>query len=164
MRNAIVLSATLLFVSTAAFANPGDGKPFGAPDPAVCPVVSSKSLPQPAVLAKLVQCHAEGRSGSYYRLYRNLRIQAGSPHTGSAGDGDGDIDYGVSVYPIVGTYLEYACEYSNDYSRGHNCTTYNAQHASGECWYSSFGKWRCRMGDTTASDYPLGKNVAPPKQ
>ena len=60
----------------------------------------------------------------------------------------GDIDYNVPVYPIKGTYKDYSCDYSNAGSAGHNCTIYDARHASGICWHTGFGNWRCRMGDT----------------
>ena len=87
MRSTIVLATLLLVALGVARAEPGDGKPYGAPDPASCPATSGAKLPPPDVLARLVQCNDEGGTGHYYHLLREIHVEVGSGRTGAAGDG-----------------------------------------------------------------------------
>ena len=77
------------------------------------------------------------------------------------------IDVKHPVYPIRGSYLKYQCD---DLISEHvgppntNCITYNHLKATGYCYKTTFGDWKCNMADRSSHEkenYRTG--VAPPK-
>lgn len=161
-RQTSIVIAVILGVAVPASAD--SGKDYGAPDSAVCPTTDAK-LPAPEILAKLVQCFQEGGSGHDYYLLRQVQVQVGSPRRAIYGDGDGEIDVSLPVYPIRGSFIRYQCDYSNAGSQGHNCYVYNQPHATGECWRTTFNEWKCRMADNSAAaGEAVQKNVGPPPE
>ena len=82
-----------------------------------------------------------------------------------------DVDPSEPVYPIRGSYLMYQCSniapghpWQSVYAAGKNCTIYDHKQAVGSCWKTTFGDWKCTMGDPNANITPESqKSVAGPK-
>ena len=69
-----------------------------------------------------------------------------------------DIDADSPVYPLRGSLDMYACNLADPkikaatgfdkYSRGKNCFLYHEPTATGVCYKTGFGDWRCSLGTT----------------
>lgn len=144
---------------------------YGARDPRTCDnTIAPRRGAMTATLAKqYFICQAEGVSGAYLYLVENEKVEVGGgrPYSGNADLGVPDIDPKVPIYPIRGSYTRYQClpedASMNSSAPGKNCNVQIYRKATGECYKTTFGDWRCSMtnGPTDNDDYNNG--VPPPK-
>lgn len=77
-----------------------------------------------------------------------------------------EIDVNHPVYPIRGSYLRYQITRLAAYTGppGKNASCYNNPKATGYCYKTTFGDWRCDMSDPNATnDENARHHVAPPR-
>jgi len=111
-------------------------------------------------------CSREGTRGGPLDLVENLTLEVGQGRPASYLDSS-DIDHDSLVYPIRGSFTMYTCytpkaspyPYLNNIGR--NCHTHDEPQATGNCYRTSFGDWRCSMPDTGIHNYR--ENVPPPR-
>jgi hypothetical protein len=121
-----------------------------------------------ALAQKYFVCGAEGISGSQLFLIENVKLEVGAavPYHPTLGAFEA-INVRAPLYPIRGSYLRYQCK---DLVTEHvgppdtNCNTYNNPKATGYCYKTTFGDWRCSMADRAMSSNENWRTrVAPPK-
>jgi len=101
-------------------------------------------------------------------LITNVKVQvAKTPRPYDVRNDSADqIDVTKPVYNIRGSYRKYACSpktsYLGEQFPGNNCSYADQTNASGLCWITSFGEWRCRMID--AMHLKNSVDHAPPPQ
>jgi hypothetical protein len=81
------------------------------------------------------------------------------PHSDILPDGDTTLP----VYPIRGTLRRYTCNQESGYLKniGKNCLVWLEPKASGVCYKTTFGDWKCSMSDSS----PIKSyNQPPPAQ
>ena len=180
MRNMFRIAArcgvALLCLSAAAHGQPGSGAPYGARDARSCPDTRApaRGAPSAAQAAQYVTCAQEGvfGSSSSLGLVEHVRVDvgAGRPYQHVV-DSFQDIDPHQLVYPIRGSFTGYQCTLltgPNGYPnlRGHNCSVRENTHATGVCFRTTFGDWRCGMQDTSVpvntDTRSPANNAAPP--
>ncbi len=154
-----------------AVAQSGVGARYGARDPHTCPDtrMPARGAPAGAQAAQYVTCAQEGVFGasSSLGLVEDVRVQVGTgrPYI-HVTDSFQDIDPHQLVYPIRGSYRSYACSEivppnGSPGRRGENCSVADSPQATGVCYKTTFGDWRCNMQDT---ETPYGKlGFAPPQ-
>lgn len=168
MKRSFSLASIILLVASHAFA--GEGAPYGARDPETCPSRSAPASGAPsAEQAKhYLGCEIEHVSGSMLYLLADVKVQvASSPRPYEVRHDIADqIDPQKPVYDIRGSYLKYQCPLTNSYDGEHfpgkHCSYANETNASGLCWQTSFGEWRCRMIDVMHLSNTVN-HVPPPK-
>jgi hypothetical protein len=143
---------------------------FGARDPRKCDDTKdpARGAITAALALKYLNCQMEYVSGGHLYLAENIKVEVGGgvPYTPNLGAFEA-INVRVPLYPIRGSYLRYQCD---DLKTEHvgppdtNCTTYNQPKATGYCYKTTFGDWRCSMSDRSSHEKEnVRKNVAPPK-
>ena len=147
----------------------GVGKPYGARDPRTC---SDAKAPTSgaitdALALKYLNCQMEKVSGGHLYLVENVKVEVGGgvPYTPNLGAFEA-IDVRVPLYPIRGSLLRYQCKDPVTEHVGPpdtNCNTYNEPKATGYCYKTTFGDWRCYMSDRSNNKENFRTNVAPPK-
>ena len=175
-RLAISSAATGTFVLVLTFSGFAQvthpGADYGARDPTVCK--DSKAVgsgaPSPQQAAQYVACEHDGIRANHLYLYDQVKVEIGAARRfGQLTDLNlADADTKSAVYPIRGSYRLYICEHQVNNPRlptynnvGKNCSMFDNQNATGLCWKTSFGDWRCDM--TSEKQDPNPKhNVAPP--
>ncbi len=135
----------------------------------------ARGAPSAAQAAEDVICaqeHVFGSSSSLLGLVDNVRVQvgAGRPYI-HVRDSFQDIDPHQLVYPIRGSFRSDACSElvgpnGSPERRGRNCSVRENPNASGVCFTTTFGDWRC---DVQNNAVPLNtdtrspaNNAAPP--
>lgn len=143
---------------------------FGARDQRTCDDTKApaKGAITAALALKYLNCQMEGVwSGNLY-LVENVKVEVGGgvPYTPNLGAFD-SINVRVPLYPIRGSFVKYQCK---DLETEHvgppdtNCNTYNNPKATGYCYKTTFGDWKCNMADRSANKKEnYRNNVAPPK-
>lgn len=124
-----------------------------------------------ALALKYLNCQMDYLSGSGdLYLVENVKVEVGGGTSYAAIRGQyslDQIDVRVPVYPIRGSFLKYQCQDPETAYVGPpntNCVTYNNPKATGYCYKTTFGDWKCNMADTSATDKENYRaKVAPPK-
>jgi hypothetical protein len=114
--------------------------------PRTCAKVTSP--PSVGLAAVLVQCTMEADSAFGVGLVQDVKIDMGKSRkfvyqTDASLPG---IDLDAQVYPLEGNYSAYLCKTINNMSpAGANCIKTLMTNATGWCYKTSFGDYRCRM-------------------
>lgn len=74
----------------------------------------------------------------------------------------------LPIYPIRGSYTQYMCtkeypERGTLYNIGKNCNRSENRNATGSCYKTTFGDWRCSMFDINQTSDDRTFQIAPPK-
>lgn len=150
------------------------GAKYQSRDPHTC---ASRSAPAKGAISaaqakQYFLCDAEvetassvGSSTLHLETGVSVQVGAGRPFmmgTDDTGDNTSEgIDPHFTVYPIRGSFVEYACSPVDEYNpAGHNCTRQAMPHATGICFMSSFKEWHCHMQDISQA---AEDKVPPPK-
>lgn len=102
-------------------------------------------------------------------LVENVRVQvgAGIPYAAIREQRSlEEIDVRYPVYPIRGSLVRYQCQDRITAARvaTANCSTYSEPNATGYCYKTAFGDWKCYMNDPQAmSPQNVRHDVPPPK-
>lgn len=133
---------------------------FGTRNPRQCQPVKQK--PSEAEAAALLQCALEAQSHDYMTLYNNVSVSmAGSRvYQYRADSGNADIDTTAAVYPIRGSMDQYVCHQAGQMAPDQSCLITHMAKASGSCYKTTFGDWRCSMVDLSTTP---GVNGPAPK-
>ena len=123
-----------------------------------------------ALALKYLNCQMEYISMRHLYLVENVKVQVGGGISYASIMGQrsfSEIDVRTPVYPIRGSFLQYQCK---DPIAEHvgppdtNCNTYDNPKATGYCYKTTFGDWKCNMVDRSATDKGnVRTKVAPPK-
>ncbi|RYY27602.1 MAG: hypothetical protein EOP62_06280 [Sphingomonadales bacterium] len=158
MKRVILLAATglgLASVSGTAVAQ-DRAAPWGARTAATCPQI--RQAPTAATAGQLVRCAKERQSMSSGEswLVEDLQVQVGGPTSFVAMYNSvtmPDADTTKRVYPIRGSWTWSICMLRADakiYGDPNlNCRETPVTQASGACWQTTFGDWRCQMNGTS---------------
>lgn len=132
------------------------GSPWGARKAATCPSV--RQVPSAAIAGQLVRCAKETQSMSTGEswLVEDLRVEVGGPTRFAAMYNAvtmPDADTRKSVYPIRGSWTWSVCKLRADakiYGDPNlNCRETPVTRATGACWQTTFGDWKCTMNGTS---------------
>ena len=145
---------------------------YGTRDPRTC--TNTNAPARGAITAALAKqyliCQAEKVSGSELYLVENVTVEVGGgrPYNPQSDINYQEIDVKVPIYPIRGSYTQYQCikEYPDPgtlYNVGKNCGVFEHRKATGSCYKTTFGDWRCNMFDYDMSSDDKHFGVAPPK-
>lgn len=146
------------------------GEVYGSREPRVCE--DTKAPARGAITAVLalryLNCQMDRVSGETLYLVENVKVEVGGgiPYAAIRGQRSlNEIDVNSPVYPIRGSVLRYQCGSTYGGEKTDNCDTYNEPNATGYCYKTTFGDWKCYMSDTAGGMQPLNmrKGVAPPK-
>ncbi len=124
----------------------GTGAAYATRDPARCPAV--RSVPSATQAAQIVQCSLEHPGW----LYEHVTVQIGGGRPAQY-DGYSDLDRSKSVYPIRGSFTVYRCQDLKEYPSmaPNNCSVSDVRAATGICYQTTFGDWRCKMSGELAA-------------
>ena len=148
------------------------GAKYGTRDPRTCASRTTpvKGAPSVAQATEYVVCELEQGDGARpLSLVANVKVQVASvshpPNQAVKELTAATIDPREPVWDIRGSFTSYRCfalstlSASNDFARTHNCWKIDQDAATGYCWKSTFGDWRCGLlGNKT--DWQT--NVLPP--
>ncbi len=145
---------------------------YGSRDPRTCE--DTKAPARGAITAalalKYLNCQMEYVSGGGdLYLVENVKVEVGGgiPYAAIIGHRSlSEIDVKHPVYPIRGSLLRYQCQNRLTAARvpDANCNTYNEPKATGYCYKTTFGDWRCYMNDSAGNnDANIRHDVPPPK-
>jgi hypothetical protein len=157
------LTALVSGVSVSANAETA-ASPWGARSPAQCPSVQQGRPPSNEQAIQLLRCLKETASQSSGELWlmEDVRVEMGGPTdyaamyplitmTGA--------DTTKKVYPIRGSWTWSTCMLRADAARKGNpdlnCREAGVSEATGACWQTTFGDWKCAMNGRT------GDSVSP---
>ncbi|HUO98393.1 MAG TPA: hypothetical protein VMU01_06975 [Rhizomicrobium sp.] len=154
-------AAAAVVLLVLACAEAGVGADYHSRDPVACP--AQKGAPNAQQAAQIFRCSTEASVGSYLVLTDNVKLQIGAARAFTTGDNHTDIDSSKPVYPIRGSWVEYQCANFAMYPAmgADSCRVYDSSNASGVCYQTSFGDWRCHMAPKTVNQRP--GRVPPPK-
>ena len=153
-------------------AQTGKTNRFGARDPRTCENTNapSKGAITAALALKYLNCQMEGIWSNDLYLVENVKVEVGGGVSYAAIRGQyslDQIDVRVPVYPIRGSFLKYQCQDPQTAYVGPpntNCITYNNPKATGYCYKTTFGDWKCNMTDRSSTEKEnVRTKVAPPK-
>ena len=149
-----------LIVATPAAAQV-DTSAWGTRPPATCTPLKQPGPPSAAQAAKLLRCAKETASMSSGEswLLEDLKVEVGGPTTYAAMyplitmQG---ADVRKRTYPIRGSWTWSTCILRKDAgiygNANQNCRETPVGNATGACWQTTFGDWKCAMngssGDT----------------
>jgi hypothetical protein len=145
---------------------------FGARDARTCENTKApaKGAITAALALKYLNCQMEGIWSNDLYLVENVKVEVGGgvPYAAIMGQYSLDqIDVKYPVYPIRGSFLKYQCQDPETAYVGPpntNCVTYNNPKATGYCYKTTFGDWKCNMVDRSATEKEnYREKVAPPK-
>lgn len=145
---------------------------YGTRDPRTCDdtIAPTKGPITAALAKKYFICRAEKFSGYDLILVDNVTVAVGGgrPWNPQSDINYSEIDVRVPIYPIRGSYTQHMCtkEYPKPgtlYNIGKNCNRFENRNATGSCYKTTFGDWRCSMFDfnQTADDRTF--QIPPPK-
>jgi hypothetical protein len=119
---------------------------YQARGPRTCTkLTTAPSLAQAVALA---QCGMDGISSGQLFLTQNVNIEMGSPRAFVyfSDAGLSGIDPNAQVYPLRGSYTGYMCnKIGSMYPAGHSCLKSDVSVATGTCWKTSFGDYKCLL-------------------
>ena len=167
---AIVASAVQAAAPTSAFGQAARsiGERYASREPRTC--ADTRAPARGAITAALalryLNCQMDYESSDLLYLVQNVTVQVGGPVSYAAIRGQrswSDIDTRTPVYPIRGGLLRYQC--APAFTPGEpNCRTYNEPRATGHCYKTTFGDWKCYMSDPAGMNTDgMPKKVAAPK-
>lgn len=145
---------------------------FGARDARTCENTKApaKGAITAALALKYLNCQMEGIWSNDLYLVENVKVEVGGGTSYAAIMGQyslDQIDVKVPVYPIRGSFLKYQCQDPETAYVGPpntNCVTYNNPKATGYCYKTTFGDWKCNMTDRSSTEKEnVRTKVAPPK-
>ncbi len=164
-----MLAGLCLAATASAQASKTSGKPFDTRDPKSC---DSTKQPLKGPLSadqarQYLICNLEGEGyGANMYLLEDVRVEVGkgTPYKEldkGARPSDGDFD-GI-VYRIRGSYKQYQCSKPSAImnNKGKNCNLFDNPQATGTCYRTGFGDWKCNMHDLSATNH-MKEHVAPP--
>lgn len=166
-RSLLPAIAIVFMLSTAALAQ-SIGAKYGAREPRTCENTKApaRGAITAAVALKYLNCQMEyvAGGGDLY-LVENVKVAVGggTPYAAIRGQRSlSEIDVKHPVYPIRGSLIRYQCQNRITAARvpDANCNTYNEPKATGYCYKTTFGDWRCYMNDPAAT---VRHDVPPPK-
>ncbi len=145
---------------------------FGARNPRTC--ADTKAPTRGAITADLAKvyfiCRAERFSGSDLYLVDRVSVEVGGgrPYNPRSDINYAEIDVTVPIYPIRGSYLQHQCtrvfsEPGTLYNVGKNCASSDNRNATGSCYRTTFGDWRCSMFDINQTSADRHFQVPPPR-
>jgi hypothetical protein len=106
------------------------------------------TAPTLAQAVALVQCAMDGISSGSLYLTQNVNIEMGTPRAFvyNVDAGSSGIDLNAQVYPLRGSYTGYMCSRIGSMApAGHNCMKSDVPVATGTCWKTSFGDYKCLL-------------------
>lgn len=142
---------------------------YGAREPRTC--ADTKAPLTGAITAELAKkyfiCQTEKVWGGILYLVEDVKLDVGGgvPYQPNLGAFEA-IDVNVPLYPIRGSYVLYQCKNLQTEHVGPpdtNCNTYQHRQATGYCYKTTFGDWRCSMADRSNNPEDWRRGVAPPK-
>lgn len=168
VRTAIAACVVLCAAPASAFGQAGRsiGQRYEAREPRVCADMTApaRGAITAAVALRYLNCQMEYESGDNLYLVDNVTVQVGGGISYAAIRGQRsfmEIDVRAPVYPIRGSLLRYQC--SPTYGKSDpNCLMYDYPKATGYCFKTTFGDWKCHMSDAAVTS-STGQRVAPPK-
>ncbi len=169
MRTMKLIAFLVLTASLPVGAQTGSGAKYGSRDPKICSAVKSGGAPTAAQAIQLFTCATEVDTGDTIYLVENVQVQvASTPRNFQAGDAYNDMEQNSPIYPIRGSFVEYACRkvFNLDASHtnvGKNCMAMQQPHAQGICYKNGFGEWTCKMRDPAVHWDTAVANLAPPR-
>ena len=156
------------FDPTIAQPKAGSGATFASRDIYTCnpEKAQMKGPPNSQQAEALVMCSWEKVTGSgtlsNAYLTENVVVQVGSGRPYEYGDGSGDADVKQAVYPIRGSFVYDRCFPINSaYPAGKSCKKIEHPNASGICYKTNFGDWKCQMSDGSTYHQDPGYFPAP---
>lgn len=159
------------FSATIAQDDKSIGAKYGSREPRTCADTKApaKGAITAALAAKYLNCQMERLSSGDLYLVENVKVQVGGgvPYAAIIGQRSlSEIDVKYPVYPVRGSLLLYQCQNRLTAARlpDANCSTYNNPKATGYCYKTTFGDWRCNMNDPAANSAEnIVHDVPPPK-
>ncbi len=150
------VAAALL--ATTVFAQANTGAPWGAGrGPATCTPLKQPKAPSPAQAAQLLRCAKEriyDSSGELW-LLKSVNVEVGGPTAFRALYNIvtmPEADTTKQVHPIRGDFTWSVCTWLPDTKNpGKNCAESTVSNATGACWRTTFGDWKCTMNGTTGA-------------
>lgn len=134
----------------------GVGAKYGTRDPFTCKSTKAPThgAISPEWAAQYVKCSAEGETGGMLYLLKNVNVEVGSERAFNPNSDDyTDIDQSSPLYPIRGSFTRFQCGTVSRGSfmpnAGKNCNSGDQPNATGMCYRTTFGDWRCSMTDLT---------------
>ena len=148
MKRVLCVAAFATACSFAFSANAGVGAAYRTRDPIACPSAAEqpKGAPNVQQATRIFRCSTEAISSHLY-LTDHVDLQIGGARPFHYGDGYAEIDSSKAVYPIRGAWTQYQCISLKEYpaASAKNCSVFDESNASGVCYQTTFGDWRCRM-------------------
>ena len=169
---AAIATFILLGASSSAFAQKSVAERYGSREPRTCEDTKApaKGAITAALALKYLNCQMEYVSGGGdLYLVENVKVEVGGgiPYAAIMGQRSlSEINVKHPVYPIRGSLLRYQCLNRLTAARmpDANCNTYNEPKATGYCYKTTFGDWRCYMNDSAGNnDANIHHDVPPPK-
>lgn len=160
--------STLSILTLISVAEAGNGAKFGTTrDPQTCDdrTAPARGAISAAQAAHYVACERESADGMTLYLIDQLKVQVGASRPFQFSDEyNSEIDRNQPVYPLRGSYVTYMCYVPSSAAGtvGKNCQSYANPKATGVCYKTTFGDWRCDMADGTASAIASGRDIPPP--
>lgn len=145
---------------------------YGSREPRTCEDTKApaKGAITAALALKYLNCQMDYVSGGGdLYLVENVKVEVGGgiPYAAIMGQRSlSEIDVKHPVYPIRGSLLRYQCQNRLTAARlpDANCNTSNEPKATGYCYKTTFGDWRCYMNDPAANNAAnIRHDVPPPK-
>ena len=169
-KNALAAGLFALFVcpfASSASAQSGLNAKYGSRNPRTCANTKAPAS-GPISAAQAMQyfiCETEGEFREQLSLVSDVRLEIGKGRPFQSGsDRFPDVDVTSPVYPIRGSFTSYSVGRLNtdQSNRGKNCYVTLNPNATGQCYRTTFGDWKCSMNDWNKSRFDQ-YNVAPPR-
>ena len=158
-RGIVLATAGLMLAASCGSAQAQEAKSlWGARTAATCPQV--RQAPSAVAASALVRCAKESQSTSTGEswLVEDLQVQVGGPTSFAAMYNAitmPDADTRKSVYPIRGSWTWSVCKLRADAKiygdPNMNCRETPVSRATGACWQTTFGDWKCTMNGTSGA-------------
>lgn len=170
MASAAAAPAPAWNVTDASKVGPKGANSYGARNPHLCPGGVPGGALNPALALQSFVCSTEGEKGHELYLVENARLQivGATRYDPRTQTGFSGMDTRVPPVAIRGSYSEFQCTEQNAdpkspfYNYNTNCARYDEREATGYCYKTVAGAWRCNMADTkNRSDQHT--RVAPPR-
>jgi len=119
---------------------------YQARNPRRCKALNAP--PKPEQLVAAVQCEMEVDRPTGLFLMQEVQVQMGEQR-GYDVQIDGnleEIDASAPVFPLAGSLKQFWCSpVGVGYPAGANCTVSPMPQATGKCWKTTFGDWKCNL-------------------
>lgn len=154
------------FVWCPALAQTDVAQKWGTRSPMVCSPLKQKAAPTPVQATKLVQCNSEYASDSSgeLRLMQNVKVEIGKSSSFVAMYNQYVMpaaDTTKRTYPIRGSFDWATCMLIRDASiygdPVQNCQTSRVASATGVCWQTTFGDWKCLLNGAAGPRAPSAR-------